>query len=290
MYKKLTGLVLALLLVVSFAYGCGGNGGSQSETDTSGYTLSAQALSIEIGDRAQLSVIGKNVDASAVEWESGNHLKASVQGGLVTGVSEGRTLIIARYGGSELYCVVTVLPINTAVPVLTLDTEDLIMLKGSQANRVAFVKYDGNPVSAEITYFSSDENVVTVDGGIITARGVGTATVTVTSSYKNVNLYETIEVSVNDFLILFDEYEFTLGLNQSKVLEGKLWTVDNGIVSGAAFTYGLNDESDSSYVNIDGATITVTALPSEDKTVGIIVNCSAGSKVYTDLLQLKIAG
>ena len=79
--------------------GNGGNGGNENTATVTGVTVTAAegATSVEVGKTLQLTaaVAGTNNPAQTVTWESSDTSKATVSGGLVTGVAEGSVTITA---------------------------------------------------------------------------------------------------------------------------------------------------------------------------------------------------
>ena len=120
----------------------------------------------------------------SVTWESSDSRVATVDaGGTVTAVSAGTSTITATTNdGTELSasCVVTVIP--KRVKSISLDREELTINKGAN-ERLAVIVIPEDAGDRSVTWTSSDEGVVTVDGeGVVTAVSVGTATVTVTTN------------------------------------------------------------------------------------------------------------
>ena len=254
-------------------------------------TLNKSVIELEIGETQQLEVSDKAIDNSEIYWETGNERKATVSNtGLVTAVSTGRTVIIATYKEHSMYCIVNILPENTSVPIFIVDVSSLRLLKGTSADRVAKVSYNGEIVSCQVSYVSNDENIITVSNGVVLGLGVGKTTIDISANYKNILLTQTIEVEVTDFLILFDEYEITLTRDIGNIeLSGKLWTVAEGLISDADFNFTLEDGADVNYITISGNTLSFVSKPDDNHLIKIRVKVTRNQVDYYDEITVKLA-
>ena len=149
-------------------------------------SLDKTSLTLQLGSSATLAatVTPENATDKTVTWSSNNSDIASVDAqGKVTARSIGSTYIMAKAGNVLASCYITV----TAIPVtsVTLDKTSLTLQVGGTASLTATVGPD-NATDKTVTWSSSDNAVVFVDGtGRITARGVGTATVTAKAGDKS---------------------------------------------------------------------------------------------------------
>lgn len=148
-----------------------------------GVRLDKAELTLKEGESAALTATVEPVGATnkKVSWSSNNASVASVDAeGKVTAVSSGEAAIIVTTedGGHTATCTVTVLKRATGV---TLDKTSITIAKGGTAKLTATV----TPYSAadkNVTWKSSDENIVTVDeSGNVLGIGFGTTSVTVTT-------------------------------------------------------------------------------------------------------------
>lgn len=109
--------------------------------------------------------------------------------GRLTAVGPGQAVITITCGDQETKCRVVCnfqeeIPDDTTVPVVTdpeivegtisLNREDITMSKEGETWQL----YNGTVGKHLVTFTSSNENVATVDGGVVTAVGGGTATIT----------------------------------------------------------------------------------------------------------------
>ena len=149
--------------------------------------LSAGYLSLEKGERGYLSatVCPANATNKSISWSSSNPSVATVSDGTVRAVGIGGATITARaQDGSGKYaeCRVTV---NRPIAVT-----DIEVCPTSLTMNVGDVEYlcttiiPYNATNQSVTWCSSNENVATVGihSGRITAKRVGTATITATTA------------------------------------------------------------------------------------------------------------
>ena len=148
-----------------------------------GIELNTQETSIKKGDTAQLEVIytpAETTDDTTVVWSSSDEDIASVdENGVVTAKQDGTATITAAVGELTAECVVHV----REVPLegIDLDRTAITMNKGevSEALQVSYNPEDTTD-DKTVIWSSSDEDVATVDNGVVTAVGAGNATITAT--------------------------------------------------------------------------------------------------------------
>lgn len=150
----------------------------------SSINLSSSTLNLNVGEYATLSVTitPDNATNKNVEWSSSNSSIASVSNGIVTAITSGSCVIKAKTtDGSEIEssCVITVA--NIPVTNLILNKESIEILVDEEATITANV-YPANATNQTLSWTSSNGNVATVDGGLVTARGAGETVITVRST------------------------------------------------------------------------------------------------------------
>ena len=146
-------------------------------------TLNTQETSIKKGDTADLDVIYTPEDTSddkTVIWTSSNNEIATVdENGVVTAVADGTATITATVGSLTAECIVHV----REVPLegIDLDKTAITMNKGekSEALKVSYNPEDTTD-DKTVTWSSENEDVATVENGVVTAVGAGTTTITAT--------------------------------------------------------------------------------------------------------------
>lgn len=146
-----------------------------------GIKLSASSVNVTVGKSVFVSatVTPSSVSNPIVTWKSENTKIATVYGGTITGVSAGKTTVTATtHNGKVAKVTVTVVAgkktaaITTSFDSVTLyDTGNQRNLNGKASDNL------------KVTYSSSNTKVATVNAsGLITAKGAGTANITVKSA------------------------------------------------------------------------------------------------------------
>ena len=184
-------------------------------------SLNETELTLERTATAQLTatVLPETADDRSVTWSSGSTAVAKVdEYGMVTAVGLGETVITAiTDDGTDLTatCFVKVTP--KLVKSLSLSETELSIENGSSAQLTAII----SPQDADdgsVAWTSNNTMAATVDAtGRITATGVGTAVITVsTNDGSNLSATCTVTVTPKEVAhISFDKTTLTLYVNES---------------------------------------------------------------------------
>ena len=156
------------------------------EIPVEGVTLNAQNLTLNMGETSTLeaTIIPDNATNKNVTWTSENENIASVDNGVVTAIGEGETTItvITEDGEKTATCNITVLPNEDPeeIPVeeITLNTQNVTLEIGETSTLEATIIPD-NATNKNVTWTSENENIASVDNGVVTAIGEGETTITV---------------------------------------------------------------------------------------------------------------
>jgi len=158
-------------------------------------------ISIGVGEIITLNPLfssnsGKVVNQKDVEWDSEDFDIVFVNAyGEIEGVEEGKAVITAISKTSPtVKGTITVNVGPVAVTGIDVST-DPIEIQFGESKTIEASVLPGNATEQELVWKSSDENIVTVDGGVITTIGSGVAEITV-SSKENSEIKETIEITV----------------------------------------------------------------------------------------------
>ncbi|MBO7317572.1 MAG: Ig domain-containing protein, partial [Bacteroidales bacterium] len=142
-----------------------------------------------------------NATNKVVTWTSSDNEVATVdENGNVTAVSIGTATITATTtDGSDLSasCIVTVLPILATA--IELD-QDAVSIIAEKSTTLTATVLPGNTTNKAVVWSTSDENIATVEDGVVTAISVGTATITATTTDGS-NLSATCEVTVEQKMV-----------------------------------------------------------------------------------------
>ncbi len=147
-------------------------------------TLDSNELTLTAGDTAELTatVLPENADNKNVVWSSDNEDVAVVDNGTVTAVSAGQANITAASQENpdiSAVCAVTVEePEYVPVEGISLESEKIVMKVGEKAAINATVLPE-NATNKKLYWASADEDVATVEDGVVTALSEGIAVIIV---------------------------------------------------------------------------------------------------------------
>ena len=143
--------------------------------------LDRSSLSLTKGDVFTLNATVKPDDATdkTVSWKSSNTAVATVDSnGKVKAIAGGSATITATAGGVSAKCSVTV---SVPVTSVSLNKTSLNLMVGDTETLSATI-YPSDATNKNVTWKSSNTSVATVQSGKVSAVGVGTAQITVTTN------------------------------------------------------------------------------------------------------------
>lgn len=157
-------------------------------------------LSLRPQGTAALTVTATYADKSKqdvtddVSWESGNEEIATVERGVVTAHGFGRTNITASYAGKKL-----TIPVNIAVTRLEPSEKRLTMKPDGEVLLTIRATYADQTTeqvpAADIAWTSRNEEVATVQEGVVTARKIGSTTIRAAYGGKTVNIPVSVKLT-----------------------------------------------------------------------------------------------
>ena len=223
----LTAVLTAFCLVL---VGCKKEEESSQSKEVS-ITLDNISITIETDEVQMLRATVENTDEDVV-WTSSNTEIATVEtterGGLVLGVAPGNATVTASVGNASATCQVTVTG-NSYYPVLTLDKESTSLYEGDSVTVDASVFIGEKESAVTCAWRSANEQIATVDDGVITAVAVGKTVVTASATVNGILLEAEVLVEVKDDVYFVVNEEFlrlamTAGLNTNEIAEKTLST------------------------------------------------------------------
>jgi hypothetical protein len=128
---------------------------------------------------------GRALIGRTIEWESADPAIATVSSGVVTGVSEGRVLIWANSQGQRSSAEIAVSP--PPVARVTVEPAEHLLEVGATVQLVATPRDERDrPLSRPVVWSSDNHTAAVVDAasGLVTARAIGTATITASAEGK----------------------------------------------------------------------------------------------------------
>ena len=143
--------------------------------DKDGFFLNRTSLTLPKGSSESLTATVTPKGAGAASWSSSDESVATVADGVVTAVGGGEAVISAQFGSQTLSCKVWV---SSAVTAVTLNEHAVDFDKGESRQLSYEMGPDDINVPLEVSWSSTDENVLTVDeNGLVTAVGGGKASI-----------------------------------------------------------------------------------------------------------------
>ena len=193
-------LSTAVCLFVTICKGKGGTTSTNSEIESTPlkeYELyMVETLEVKKFNTAEIEYVLVDGNESDIVWSSADENIATVENGIVIGISEGVVSITATIGATAKTCTVTVTE-NEAFPALNVSQKDAMPRVGGSVKVDANIRFNGEIVDFDdYIWTSSNEDVATVENGEIKGVSKGEATITVTATFNGVLLSETITVTV----------------------------------------------------------------------------------------------
>ena len=157
-----------------------------SVVEVTSVTLDREEASVHVGSTLTLVATVKPDNASdkTIRWGSSNPSVATVDGGVVTPVIEGVTIITAKAGDKMASCEVTVLPPAVPVDRITLNKTEL-EIEVEQSETLVATIYPENADVQTVSWSSSAPSVASVVDGVVSALTEGNAVITASAGGKS---------------------------------------------------------------------------------------------------------
>lgn len=230
--KKLSLLLLVVVLVVTSAFVLAACKPKDPAVDPVKYQLSDSAITLKVGEQKTLTLSPDS--EKRVIWESSDASIATVSDGVVSAVAKGTSSISCKIDGIDeaLTCVVTVEEKEPVTPVDYQLSDSEISLKVGEQKTVSV---SPSP-EGSVVWESSDANVATVSDGVVSAIAKGTATIS--CKIDGVDEALTCVVTVNEV------HEYSLEISSFSIKTGEtkqIVVVDKNGDNANGATYESND-------------------------------------------------
>lgn len=222
---KMKSWLLAIILSFVMALGMFGIVFADETVSVTGISLNMESAVLKVDQTLTLNaeIIPAEATNQTVIWTSSEETVATVEAGVVTAQGEGTAEITAESedGGFTAVCTVTVEapePETVAVTGISISSEEIELTEGESTELTATVIPE-EATNPNIIWSSSDENIVTVDNGVVTAVSEGTAEITVTSEDGGFTAVCTVTVNAEELLSPTSytiQYELNGGTNASE--------------------------------------------------------------------------
>ena len=251
-----------------------------------GVTLNKSTLSLAQGSSETLTatVAPSTATNKSVTWSSSNEGIATVSNGAVTAVAPGSAIITVTTadGGKTATCLVTVTSPVVTVTGVTLNKTDMGLVVGGSEGLIATVLPD-HATNKNVTWKTSNASVATVSGGIVTAKAVGDATITVTTADGSKTATCAVHVSAQSVpaqSVALNKSSTSLPVGSSEALTA---TVSPANATGATLTWTSSNASvatvsgTGTIVAISEGTATITVRTENGKTATCTVTVTKES-------------
>lgn len=226
-------------------------------------TISCEKEKIAVGEQINIDINKKDEN---IIWQSSNPEVISVEDGVITGVAEGKATIYACYNEQksnelEFECIIELEEI-----ILSKTELELEIGKEEQID-VTFLPE--NATNKELIWKSENEEVATVENGLIKAINIGKTTITVSNTESTKTVTLTVEVTdVQITSLALDETSVKLGEGQNYILYAiiKPSNATNQELVWSSSNTGVITVNDGSIKAISTGEATVTITSKNGKT------------------------
>ena len=196
------------------------------------------SVSLKAGETVTLTATVKPDDATdkTVTWSTSDASVATVNDGVVTAKKVGTATITAKAGDKSATCEITV--VATPVTSVTLNKTSASVKAGETVTLTATVKPD-DATDKTVTWSTSDATVATVSNGVVTAKKVGTATITAKAGDKSATCEITV-VSTPVTAVTLNKTSVSLKAGETVTLKATMKPDD---ATDKTVTWGSSDES-----------------------------------------------
>lgn len=234
-------------------------------------TLNKDELTLSVNDEETLTVNfnPSYTDNKDIKWESSDKKIATVSAGVVKGIKPGTVEIKAINEKTKLYAICKVTIVAPSIKGISFEKERQTVYVGSKTT----LKTISDPVGSVLDnaiWSSSDLEIATVEGGVVTAKKVGTVVIMVANEDNSIKSEMTLEVmakpvvetalkiKVKGYDLEFDpkikEYTLQIGDESSLIFElnidKKKYTINGNkdLKNGSIITITLTDKEQTQYI------------------------------------------
>ncbi|MGN1060225.1 MAG: Ig domain-containing protein, partial [Candidatus Coproplasma sp.] len=295
MNKRRALIIVLLACVLSFICAfaaCNKKNNDVQNVEVTAVTLDKDTVNLQLEAKTTETLTAivspDNATNKTVTWTTSAESVATVSDGVVTAVGVGSATITATAGSKSANCTVVVSPAPTTVAVtgVSLDKTQLTLKIGGneEAPLTATVAPD-NATNKTVSWSSSNTEVATVSGGVVTALKEGTATITVTTEDGNKTATCAVTVEAADPVnvpvtgVTLNSSELTLRPNGTATL------VATVAPSNATIKTVTWSSSNTAVATVADGVVTAVA----EGTATITVTTTDGSKTATCAVTVQAA-
>ena len=232
---------------------------SAKNVPVTGVSLDKETLILKVDSVAQLTatVSPDNADDKSVTWESSDINIATVSStGLVTALAPGSASITVKTTDGEYTatCAVVVSANNISVTDISINKHNLEMKVGDSETLIVTIEPE-NATNKDLIWFNSDESVISLTDGVVTALKAGVCYVMITSVDGN-------KITSCDIVVTEDTPEPVYNVTSLSLFPNKKATIVAGGVLQVTATVLPENATDKSLVwtSSDETVATVDSL------------------------------
>ena len=212
--------------------------------DVVSISIDKTSIQLKVGETVTLSatVNPSNATYKTVTWSSSDASIATVKDGCVTALELGTATITAKAGDKTATCSITIVP--TEVSSITLDKSSAFLKVGETVTLTATVGPD-DATDKTVTWTTSDATVATVSNGVVTAKKLGTATITAKAGDKTATCSITV-VATEVSSITLDKTSASLKVGETVTLTA---TVNPSDATDKSVTWTTSDATVATVFN-----------------------------------------
>lgn len=159
-------------------------------------------------------------ESKTIIWESSDKTVAKVENGKVTAVAPGTAIITATTVNGKTDSITVTVPVVKA-KTLTINKNNTSIEKGNSEQLTTEILPENTTDDTTVTWESSDENVVTVVNGLVTAVGVGNATVTAKAAGLDATCNVVVTCALESIALDKDELKLEAGITSDALVVTK---------------------------------------------------------------------
>ena len=216
----------------------------------------------DISTTLTATILPENTTNKNVVWSSSKPTIAKVENGLVTGLAKGQTVITAKTSdGSNLTASCTV---NVLIPVTGISlNKNSINLNPNGTTQLVATVLPANASNTNIIWETSNPSVITVNKGLVTAKTIGSATITARTEDGN---YTAVCV-INVTNAVVNVQSISLNKNNLEVITSEVQRLVATITPSNATNQNINWSTNNDKVATVTNTGEVTALSAGTATI-----------------------
>ena len=293
--KRIISALLALIIGMSCIGFTACDGGAENSSTQSGsvdeeegtetFYFAEKSVEFPVGAAYETSLVGLE-EGETVTYSSNDETVATVDvDGIITGAKIGSAVIKATTNtGKTALIAVTILD-NTmiATPYIKLSKTSVYLSVSDEYPLSAELLYKGETVDCTLSWESDNPAVASVENGIITAVGVGTAKLTVSAVYEGKTVMSIARVTVSENELLICPDYAGKSVVQGNTMPLSVFAMQNGeVITIEEVAYSVSDTKiamieNGALLGRSGGDVTVTASFTYE---GQLYTCATPVHVY----------